>query len=39
VTVSDTFLERGEIVSTRGRNAEETQRAPRIPATDQGQAG
>src|SRR5213596_1981561 len=26
VTVSDTFLERGEIVSTRGRNAEETQR-------------
>src|SRR5580765_5259428 len=24
VTVSDTFLERGEIVSTRGRNAEET---------------
>jgi carboxyl-terminal processing protease len=26
VTVSDTFLERGEIVSTRGRNPEETQR-------------
>src|SRR3954463_15020550 len=26
VTVSDTFLERGEIVSPRGRNAEETQR-------------
>ncbi|WP_065751620.1 S41 family peptidase [Bradyrhizobium paxllaeri] len=26
VTVSDTFLEKGEIVSTRGRNAEETQR-------------
>jgi len=26
VTVSDTFLDRGEIVSTRGRNAEETQR-------------
>ena len=26
VTVSDSFLERGEIVSTRGRNAEETQR-------------
>src|SRR6201987_5635084 len=25
VTVSDAFLERGEIVSTRGRNAEETQ--------------
>jgi carboxyl-terminal processing protease len=26
VTVSETFLARGEIVSTRGRNAEETQR-------------
>ncbi|ABD85741.1 S41 family peptidase [Rhodopseudomonas palustris] len=26
VTVSDAFLDRGEIVSTRGRNAEETQR-------------
>jgi carboxyl-terminal processing protease len=26
VTVSDSFLERGEIVSTRGRNTEETQR-------------
>src|SRR6201998_1554033 len=26
VTVSDAFLERGEIVSTRGRNAEDTQR-------------
>src|SRR3954465_14295652 len=26
VTVSDAFLERGEIVSARGRNAEETQR-------------
>ena len=26
VTVSDTFLDRGEIVSTRGRNPEETQR-------------
>ena len=26
MTVSDAFLERGEIVSTRGRNAEETQR-------------
>jgi carboxyl-terminal processing protease len=26
VSVSDTFLERGEIVSTRGRNPEETQR-------------
>src|SRR6476469_8941470 len=28
VTVSDSFLERGEIVSTRGRNAAETQRRP-----------
>jgi carboxyl-terminal processing protease len=26
ITVSDTFLDRGEIVSTRGRNPEETQR-------------
>jgi len=26
VTVSESFMERGEIVSTRGRNAEETQR-------------
>ncbi|MGL4323158.1 MAG: S41 family peptidase [Beijerinckiaceae bacterium] len=26
ITVSDAFLERGEIVSTRGRNADETQR-------------
>ncbi len=26
ISVSDTFMERGEIVSTRGRNAEETQR-------------
>jgi carboxyl-terminal processing protease len=26
ISVSDSFLERGEIVSTRGRNAEETQR-------------
>src|SRR3954467_11702417 len=26
IMVSDAFLERGEIVSTRGRNAEETQR-------------
>lgn len=26
ITVSDAFLDRGEIVSTRGRNAEETQR-------------
>jgi carboxyl-terminal processing protease len=32
--VSDAFLERGEIVSTRGRNAEETQRFnARAPAT------
>src|SRR5205807_4742335 len=26
ISVSDAFLEKGEIVSTRGRNAEETQR-------------
>jgi len=31
VTVSDTFLERGEIVSTRGRNPEETQRRTAHP--------
>ena len=31
VTVSDTFLERGEIVSTRGRNPEETQRRSAHP--------
>src|SRR5579872_339530 len=31
VTVSDAFLERGEIVSTRGRNAEETQRRSARP--------
>ena len=31
VTVSDSFLERGEIVSTRGRNAEETQRRSAHP--------
>src|ERR1700704_2041722 len=31
VTVSDTFLERGEIVSTRRRNAEETQRPTAHP--------
>src|SRR5213595_1122363 len=37
VTVSDTFLERGEIVSTRGRNAEETQRRA-YGRPDQGQA-
>ena len=40
VTVSDAFLERGEIVSTRGRNAEETQRrAAHAGRPDQGQAG
>src|SRR5580693_6554153 len=31
VTVSDAFLERGEIVSTRGRNADETQRRTAHP--------
>src|SRR5487761_1985864 len=31
VTVSDAFLDRGEIVSTRGRNAEETQRRSAHP--------
>src|SRR5881397_1922490 len=31
VTVSDSFLDRGEIVSTRGRNAEETQRRAAHP--------
>jgi carboxyl-terminal processing protease len=31
VTVSDSFLDRGEIVSTRGRNAEETQRRTAHP--------
>jgi carboxyl-terminal processing protease len=31
VTVSDAFLDRGEIVSTRGRNAEETQRRSARP--------
>ncbi len=31
VSVSDAFLERGEIVSTRGRNAEETQRRTAKP--------
>ena len=31
MTVSDAFLERGEIVSTRGRNAEETQRRAAHP--------
>jgi carboxyl-terminal processing protease len=39
VSVSDAFLEKGEIVSTRGRRAEETQRynakrrRPRPPAS------
>ncbi|MBR1217048.1 S41 family peptidase [Bradyrhizobium sp. U87765 SZCCT0131] len=33
VSVSDAFLERGEIVSTRGRNAEETQRRTAKPKT------
>jgi len=31
IAVSDAFLERGEIVSTRGRNAEETQRRSAHP--------
>src|SRR5205814_890731 len=31
ISVSDAFLERGEIVSTRGRNAEETQRYSALP--------
>ena len=31
ISVSDAFLEKGEIVSTRGRNAEETQREYAIP--------
>ena len=39
ISVSDAFLERGEIVSTRGRNAEETQRySARAGRPDQGQA-
>ena len=39
ISVSDAFLERGEIVSTRGRNAEETQRFnARAGDLDQGQA-
>ena len=33
ISVSDAFLERGEIVSTRGRNAEETQRRAAMRAT------
>ena len=40
VTVSDAFLDRGEIVSTRGRNAEETQRFDaQAGRHDQRQAG
>ena len=31
ISVSDTFLDKGEIVSTRGRNAEETQRVNARP--------
>ena len=40
ISVSDAFLDKGEIVSTRGRNAEETQRFnARAGRPDQGQAG
>ena len=40
ISVSDAFLDKGEIVSTRGRNAEETQRFNARPRrSDQGQAG
>ena len=40
ISVSDAFLQKGEIVSTRGRNAEETQRFnARAGRPDQGQAG
>ena len=40
IMVSDAFLDRGEIVSTRGRNAEETQRFnAKAGRPDQGQAG
>ncbi len=40
ISVSDAFLDKGEIVSTRGRNAEETQRFnARLGRPDQGQAG
>ena len=40
ISVSDAFLEKGEIVSTRGRNAEETQRFnAKAGRFDQGQAG
>ena len=31
ISVSDAFLDKGEIVSTRGRNAEETQRVNARP--------
>ena len=34
ISVSDTFLDKGEIVSTRGRNADETQRFTARPAGD-----
>jgi carboxyl-terminal processing protease len=34
ISVSDTFLERGEVVSTRGRNADETQRYNAQPGDD-----
>ena len=34
IDVSDTFLEKGAIVSTRGRNVEETQRANARPGDD-----
>ena len=40
ISVSDAFLDGGEIVSTRGRNAEETQRFnAQAGRSDQGQAG
>ena len=40
ISVSDAFLERGEIVSTRGRDPEETQRFNATARrSDQGQAG
>ena len=40
ISVSDAFLERGEIVSTRGRDPEETQRFSARPGRSrQGQAG
>ncbi len=39
VLVSDAFLERGEIVSTRGRNVDESRRYDAKSAIHQGQAG